>query len=100
MTLTTVITWLKMPALVGTGLGVVYGVLIALGFSITTPEQSQTILHEDLDNRIELIEERFTNQENLLESLTRHQCVEATRASLMLSGLITDCSRLGIDVEK
>lgn len=99
MTLGTLATWLKLPALVATGTGALYGVLISVGFSITTPGQSQAMLEQDLNKRMMTIDSTLAYHSSLLENLTRHQCIESSRQELMLSGLISECSRLGVDVE-
>lgn len=99
MTLGTIATWFKLPAAVATGTGVLYGVLIAFGFSVTTPGQSQAILEQNLNRRMITIDSTLAYHSSLLENLTRHQCIESSRQELMLSGLISECSRLGVDVE-
>lgn len=103
--------WLKAPAYI-LGSLVALGILMtALGFGWSTPGsrwdvhdvqhvEEKVILDEHfgkMDTAMAEMNDRHMEQQTLVESIVRGECIENPRENLERQGLISKCRELGIE---
>ena len=96
MTIAQALAWTKIPSIVAAGVGGAYGMLLAVGFTVTTPAENVESQRNNLSASIEEISIQLEVNTDLLEALIKINCTTATAEQLQLSGLYNECRRLGI----